>query len=150
MSIPEFTEHGVLPSGLHDCTISEAESKFCNNDHRKNLWSDLLNFLDWLTKQGIKTDILIDGSFVTDKTLPSDIDVIADITLAPENVIKEALVLFSFKREEIKQNYGVDFWLYHPKTPNDLRSFFQYIKEDDAQRRGCSPETRKGLLSISL
>lgn len=45
MAIPEFDEDGVLPEGVHDCTLDEVRERFCRfagSDRRATLCRALL------------------------------------------------------------------------------------------------------------
>jgi hypothetical protein len=51
-------------------------------------------------------------------------------------------------QEEIKSNFKVDYWFYHPRADKDLRQFFQYVRVEELQQRQLPPNTRKGILRI--
>jgi len=150
MPIPDFTDHGLLPAGYHPCTLDEAQSRFCWNDHREALWTQSLEFVEYCSSLGLEAPIFVDGSFVTNKPYPRDIDIVADLTHATNEEIGLALQLHFTQQQFIKDRYRVDFWVFHPMASKDLTQFFQYIREEDAQARGCGPDIRKGLLSIAL
>lgn len=44
----------------------------------------------------------------------------------------------------------MDFWVYMPGAPRDLRAFFEYVKLEEAVIRGMAPEDLKGLLRVAL
>lgn len=73
MSIPNFTEKGLLPQGIHLCSGDEFLNKFCSSENRKSYAKTFVNILDFAKKRNAK-NIFIGGSFVTDKKNPSDID----------------------------------------------------------------------------
>ena len=76
--IPEL-EDGVLPNGIHDCTFDEvatAFGRFTRSDHRIRLTERLKSYLEDAARSGIVTAIIIDGSFITAKEEPGDIDLI--------------------------------------------------------------------------
>src|SRR5258708_6068506 len=74
-----LTELGLLPTGVHDCTmdeISEAFGRFWRSDKRLKLLDRLRAFVDavWKVDEGIQ--ILVDGSFIMRRVdEPGDIDV---------------------------------------------------------------------------
>lgn len=74
MGIPAFDPvTGYLPPGLHDATIDEVSEAFGFSAGRR----ELLANLEWIARAlfaaGVE-DLRIDGSFVTDKPEPADID----------------------------------------------------------------------------
>jgi len=79
MPIPQLDDRGVLPEGLHDATVEEIERRFGTfngSDMRVHLFQRLVAFLQVVRRWGNADEILIDGSFVTDKQRPTDIDII--------------------------------------------------------------------------
>lgn len=80
MPVPDFTDNGLLPAGIHGCSLAEAEEVLSSNPRRAEIWQGLLRFIDWADPLPPPTSMLIDGSYVTDKPLPGDVDVVVDIT----------------------------------------------------------------------
>src|SRR6266545_4725586 len=79
MAIPRFNEHGLLPEGIHDCTLAEIEARFGGfqtSDRRPQLWGRFKEFLREVKACGMVVVILVNGSFVTAKPDPNDIDLI--------------------------------------------------------------------------
>ena len=75
-AIPEFIDRYHLPPGVHECSMQEIEERFLWSDRRKDVWKLFNNFLDRLEFLGITPDaILINGSFVTGRNEPGDVDV---------------------------------------------------------------------------
>jgi hypothetical protein len=90
MPIPDFVDNYYLPPGEHICTMEETFERFGNiNDTRKKVWECFLNFLRRFTHLGINpTIILINGSFVTGRQQPDDVDA---VFLIPPDVLNTAL-----------------------------------------------------------
>lgn len=90
MPIPNRNEAGLLPVGIHDCTFAELEAAFGQNPwvqdpqsesrrellcpRRSSLCARLQAYLEELRRVGIDAEVLVDGSFVTAKPDPNDID----------------------------------------------------------------------------
>lgn len=69
-----FTSDGYLRPGIHELSLEEVEKKFgIQNTQRILLFQKLLKGLENLKKAGVNT-VYIDGSFITCKENPSDID----------------------------------------------------------------------------
>jgi hypothetical protein len=93
MAIPDFNEHGLLPPGIYDCAFDELEDRFGRDQwvkdenpesarreycspQRSRLCTRLKQYLEELRQAGIDAEVLVDGSFVTDKPDPNDVDLI--------------------------------------------------------------------------
>ncbi|MFB5762701.1 DUF6932 family protein [Paenibacillus medicaginis] len=87
--IPDFIDEYHLPPGEHICSFEEVEERFLNTDSRKKVWSDFNGLYDRLCTLGIKPkSIVVDGSFVTGRKDPGDVDFGA---LFLPSVVKAAL-----------------------------------------------------------
>lgn len=150
MPVPAFTQQGILPAGVHACTFLEAEQFLCSNQRRIEIWQGLQGFLRWAQGLPKPTAVLIDGSYVTDKALPGDVDIVVDITACngPEQQIW--FQTWSASQDAIKARFQVDFYPFVVGHGNDFSSFFQYVRVDEALRRGISPAERKGILRVAI
>src|SRR2546428_445885 len=82
--LPPFNEHGLLPEGIHDCTLWEAEDRFGRfqqSERRPLLWAKFREFFGEMKATGLVAAVLLNGSFVTVKPDPNDIDLI--LVVAP-------------------------------------------------------------------
>ncbi len=147
--IPALTADGYLPAGEFDCDLVEVQLTFGLTVHRAGLLEKLRQFLAWLRDQhGLDLPYFVDGSYTTSKAVPNDIDFVLDLTTASDLQISSALTLFTFQQANIKRDFKVDFWFYHPEADKDLRQFFQYVRIEELQQRQLPPGTRKGILRI--
>ena len=79
MSIPVLTAAGFLPPGSHDATLAEVEAvfgRFQETERRITLFRKLSEYIAELRSLGHAREVLLDGSFVTAKVSPGDIDLI--------------------------------------------------------------------------
>lgn len=80
MPVPPLNEHGLLPAGAHVCTPDEMKASFVDafetSSTRHALFGGWLNLRNALRRFVPVTEIWVDGSFVTDKPDPGDIDVL--------------------------------------------------------------------------
>lgn len=77
--IPPFNDNGWLPEGVYDCTIDEAAERFGSfqgSDRRPQLWKGFTEFMGEAEASGFTEAVLVDGSFVTAKPDPNDIDLV--------------------------------------------------------------------------
>jgi hypothetical protein len=75
--IPAFEKKsGNLPPGIHDATIEEVLERFDwrNNLSRASRSKALRDFFDFVKQFAI--DVYIDGSYVTSKLAPGDVDLV--------------------------------------------------------------------------
>lgn len=148
MPVPEFTEHGVLPAGVHTCSFPEAELVLSSNLRRSEIWQGLLEFLQWSAGLPSPTALLLDGSYVTDKADPSDLDVVVDVTTCSEDGQSAWFQAFGAKHVFVKESFFVDFYPFVVGAGSDFSVFFQYVRVEDALRRGIPPNVRKGILRV--
>lgn len=149
--IPPFDAHGVLPPGVHACTLDEIAAMLCFNPHRRELLGGLRAFIsDRLLPDGLRFPLYVDGSFVRSKALPDDIDVVLDLMHGAGDRALKAALLLRFRNDELKRVYHVDFWFRHPEFQNDLAAFFQYLGDKAAAELRLKPRDPKGILRVEL
>lgn len=150
MPVPAFTENGLLPPGIHLCSLPEAAHLLCSNERRNQIWSGFHEFLEWAVPLPSPTAILIDGSYVTDKALPGDVDVVVDVTTCEGPHQKAWFDAWTEHHMHVKQSYMVDFYPFAVGVGSDFSAFFQYVRIDEALKRGIAPHVRKGILRVEL
>lgn len=80
MPVPRLRGNGTLPLGVHKATLREVRRAFGQGTARRvELTLALDAFMRRVRKAGIRR-VLIDGSFVTGKQGPRDIDVVVFLT----------------------------------------------------------------------
>ena len=74
--LPPFDDFGNLPAGIHSCTIEELVSRFgSGSEERETEINELLHFIDAAKKAGVRR-LMVNGSFVTGRLAPNDVDVV--------------------------------------------------------------------------
>lgn len=144
MIIPRFNEKGLLPEGIHPCTLEEAQERFAHSEHRAILWSNLIQVIGIMREEKLSGILLIDGSFVTDKMVPGDIEVVLDVRAESPEQIGKAVKFFAYRHSKLKIDFGIDWY---PNLPgeNDFSAFFQYARTTERIPEG----TKKGILRIA-
>ena len=117
------------------------------NEHRQRLICCFAQFLTLEVRNMFDQPVYADGSFVTDKEHPNDIDVVLDLRDADDAKQSQGLEFWSEYQISIKCRYHVDFWINLPDR-NDFAAFFQYIRPETAQFKGLDHRHRKGILRI--
>ena len=84
MPIPSLDRHGLLPPGVHNCTLTEIGQAFGKNIHRQKLFQYFKKCLRSEIRPAFDDPIYVNGSFVTDKDQPDDVDVALDLRDAPD------------------------------------------------------------------
>jgi hypothetical protein len=72
--IPHLNDDGYLPAGIHPATLDELAARF---GHESELRQAQMESVRWLVDLGRRAGVLrivVNGSFVTDKLEPNDVD----------------------------------------------------------------------------
>jgi hypothetical protein len=144
--IPQFTDEGLLPPGVHQTGLEEIKEKMGWSRKRRELLEGLEEALDLMASCGVVRAYL-DGSFVTDKDRPNDIDGCYDLA---EDVTAEDLKRLApifppslSNRAETKRRFGVDFF---PAAGTELGSGQPFLRFFQTDREGH----KRGVLSVEL
>lgn len=109
--IPAPNARGELPPGVHPATLEEVGAVFATTPRRRRLYAGLQRALANLQAAGVRR-VFLDGSFVTTKAAPHDIDGCwewtAEVSL---DRLDPVLLDFAEGRQAMQQKYGVDFFL---------------------------------------
>jgi hypothetical protein len=135
---------GYLPPGIHFATWNEIELLFGKGVRRQILLRNLLSVLRQLHQLGVQ-QVWIDGSFVTSKMRPADVDV---VYLPPPNVNTSNWGPLSFAQHDIlKAASLVDLWphpsLQRKRSQPGNEPLIQWFQVD---RTG----NHKGIVSLFL
>jgi predicted nucleotidyltransferase len=74
MRFPEFTADGGLPPGIYRGTADEIAERFCRSSERRQYLEEPLRLLVKIAIDSEAIALFVNGSFVTDKQNPRDID----------------------------------------------------------------------------
>jgi len=135
--IPAFRTDGYLPEGLHPASEGDATFRFGSDTPRRTRL--VLRLRRWLL---LARDIgarrlLIDGSFVTAKPEPEDVDAVillpvnfaAQVEQGSESAIELEQMLLTRRPEELFAAEDELDW-------NDWFEFFSRTRESDGRRKG--------------
>lgn len=134
MTVPEHDEHGHLPPGEHIATWSEVKERFGGRARRREIVGALEHTLYELKNLGVR-DVWLNGSFVTTKIRPSDVDVVYSPPPDVDTSTWGNLANSDPAREHLKAQRRVDLWEYpSPQyvggTKVTIVGFFCSDKED--------------------
>ncbi|MBA2535757.1 MAG: hypothetical protein H0V21_12180 [Rubrobacter sp.] len=144
--ILRFTDEGLLPPGIHETDLGELEEKMGWSRKRQGLFETLEEALGLMATCGV-IRVHLDGSFVTDKDRPNDVDGCCDLA---EDVSAEDLERLTpifppnlSNRAEAKRRFRVDLF---PAAATELGSgqpFLLFFQTDHEGRE-------RGVLSVKL
>lgn len=146
VSIPPLDVDGYLPEGIHNCTLNELQSRFGEDIDvacRSLLCSKLCEYVQELRSTERDFVLLVDGSFVTSKAQPNDIDLI--LILPHDHDFRMELRPFEYNamsRRRVSKRYGLDLLVARDDSP-ELREYVEFFQ----QVRG-DPSRRKGILRV--
>jgi len=141
MSIPKLQKNNELPPGEHQASLQEIEETYgLTSERRKNLMHLLYMASGNLKTSGVRT-IWINGSFVTNKEDPNDIDGCWEYNA---NVNLDILdPVFLGDRAGMKKKYSLDLFIANCIEADSglpFPKFFQKNREGEA----------KGILVVTL
>ena len=148
MPIPALRPEGFLPAGIFDCTWPELKAQFGTfdgSDHRVHLFTRLQALASAMAASGLFESLFIDGSFVTAKPRPNDIDLIA--ILRPGHDFERDLLMSEYalvSRALLRRRFGFDVIV----AERDSGLYKTYIEFFARVRE--APGMTKGLLRINL
>ena len=148
MPIPALNADGLLPSGLHDCSLDEIQARFGSfqgTDRRPRLLERLRELVEACRRSGLFEALVVDGSFVTDKAAPNDVDLIA--VLRPGHDFERDLPMSEYalvSRTLLRRRFGFDVIVVKSGSTlyETYAEFFSRVRE--------APDLRKGLLRMRL
>lgn len=148
MPIPVFTGDGLLPPGVHDATLGELKERFGRvqrSEIRVRLMEHLEGYVEEVRKAGVGLELLVDGSFVTSKDEPGDVDcvLILDPNVKIQSVLSPAKYNVISKRM-VRRRHGIDLFAV-PADSASVKTWTGFF----GQVRGLPGQT-KGLVRILL
>jgi hypothetical protein len=72
--IPHYNDDGYLPPGIHRATLEEIATRFGHESELRQTQMECLRWLVDLARRAGAQRIVVNGSFVTDKLEPNDVD----------------------------------------------------------------------------
>jgi hypothetical protein len=148
MPIPALNTDGFLPEGVHDCTLAEIRERFGQfqtSDVRCRLFERLEAFVRQAKVTSLVVAVIVDGSFVTAKDSPNDVDVI--VVLRADHDYSASLRPFEYNvvvRPQIRRFSRIDAIVCRMLNEelDEHMQFFAQVRERD--------DISKGMLRIWL
>jgi hypothetical protein len=92
--LPPFNDDGYLPQGIHRATLDELAARFGRDSEIREAQMESVRWLADLAWRAGAQRIVVNGSFVTDKLEPNDVDCV--VLIGPDfpcDVVAEAELL---------------------------------------------------------
>jgi hypothetical protein len=148
MRIPNLNEQGLLPPGIYDCSLEEIGERFETfqfTDRRSRLYRRLQEYLIQVRSTNMVVAVFVDGSFVTSKHAPGDIDLI--LVLPSSHDLRAELVPMAYNvlsRRRVGRQYGFDILVAREDAIEYTQSveFFQQVRGQ--------PHLQKSMLRMRL
>ncbi len=142
MAIPDLDDDGYLPEGIFECSLDELAERFGRarrSDHRPRLLVKLLDYIRELRTTELAVALVVDGSFVTSKDEPNDIDCV--LVLRADHDLSVNLRPFEYNvlsRRRVRKRYAFDVLVARENSPELLEyvEFFQQIRGETGRRKG--------------
>ena len=141
--IPSFNKDGNLPSGIYWTTWDEIVNRFGGTPWRRQLLSGLRAALDELKRAGCQT-VYLDGSFVSDKTMPDDFDGCWEEAGIDFNSLDPVLLNFTGGRAAQKAKYGGELFPACNSADAQGSTFLEFFQIDKYTG------SRKGIIALNL
>lgn len=175
--IPDFVHYAdapasysfLLPEGMHICDMAEVEQKmvkpFATSTTRRPIFEGLSRYLNDCQIHGISGRIWLDGSFVTGKNNPGDVDVVSLVSadllrrldatnqgfalqnLNGKEATKPKYQVHSFAVASVQQSHVA--YLQQAQEIAKWIGFFRYTKEFGA-KDGKILQRPKGILQLDF
>jgi len=115
--IPEFNDDGYLPPGVHQATLEEIAARFGQETELRKVQMESLGWLVDLARRAGALRFIVNGSFVTDRPEPNDVDCVLLIGPGfPNDRDAEKELLDGLPFIELKMVGAEDFVLFVERT----------------------------------
>ncbi|MGB7540734.1 MAG: hypothetical protein WBM28_01810 [Burkholderiales bacterium] len=149
-STPALNTHGLLEPGIYDLSLSQIESlfgKFQRTDRRLELFRRLSALVEEIGAYDFARRLIVDGSFITSKDEPSDIDlifVVKEGTLPLKTMINP-YEYNALSSRRLKKKYDFDVLVVdeHSGAYDHYIEYFSRLKEGPN-------DVRKGLVRLEF
>lgn len=149
MPVPDFDQFGLLPDGVHSCTVEEVKNKLAWNAQRIRLTDLLWEFIaqELRPRFEIVPPIVLNGSYVTSENCPSDINLVLVLRDLPDNQQWEGQMLYQ-RNPDLLQRYQVDMRPGLERLNQDFVAYFKGLRPQIAFAKGLRYTHTKGLLRL--
>ena len=139
--IPDFIEGGILPPGIHEANIDEITQRYggvnsLKSLRRLKLIKSLKEFLQFIKSYAI--EIYIDGSFITSKLSPNDVDVFVVLSASFYQNGQAMLRLADFLSLSKSNHLHIQHFSKGHKDIHGMMNWFTHTRPPFEQEKGIS------------
>jgi hypothetical protein len=126
---------------MHECTLEEVRDRFGSfngSDRRCRLFEKLEDYVHEAQKTGLVDELLLAGSFVTDKKVPEDIDLVALLGSSSDPATLRPFEYNVVSRRQVRRRWRLDIFFAQRGTTEFDRAvaLFQQVRGESAARKG--------------
>ena len=149
MPIPSFDRFGLLPGGIHECTINEVEVDLAWNDERRRLTALLQEFIaiELTPRFTVLPPVLLDGSYVSKKASPNNINLVLELSSLSDEEQWEGQILFQ-RKAELLGCYQIEMLPGLKGLKQDFVDLLHTLRPQTAFEKGLHYGHRKGVLRL--
>jgi hypothetical protein len=145
--IPNLTKAGLLPPGIHDCTIEEIEQRFGGppRSRRRALLLELSAYVSTIETATLAESLIVAGSYVTSAAEPNDVDILLVLPALHEMSARLRPGHYNLiARARVQKHSSIDLFVAPAESERyrELTEFFQLVRD----RR----DLQKGILRVRL
>ncbi len=147
MPIPDLDARGLLPPGLYACSLEELRARFgvfAGTDRRVRLFERLAAYVVEARSTGLVRALVVDGSFITAKPEPGDVDLVVVLLEGIEGLELKPFAYNALSRKRVAKRYAFDA-VVAPDGSTAYREYLAFFAQVKDQ-----PEVTKGLLRVEL
>ena len=144
--LPDFNTNGDLPPGVYSATLKEIIERFGDrHPQRQEITQRLARICNLARKTGSVQHFLLFGSYVTDKAMPNDIDIVLIIqdNFRIGSCPEDARLLFDHARAD--RDLGASILWIRPSLLI-LETLDEFIAHWQVKR----DQTKRGIVEIIL
>lgn len=152
--IPLLDFRGLLPEGIHECTLTEACDWKRNDIRREKIWNGLEIVLVELRGLLVQNEqmpaLILGGSYFSDKPNPNDIEITTILSNAAPLNMRNFIGSYYTKHDVWKSMHEVDFYpTIDAPGQNDFSAYFQYVGTKTATIKGINPFDKRGVVKVN-
>ena len=149
MPIPSFDRFGLLPDGVHSCTLEEVEAVLAWSDKRRLLTHQLRDFISAELSPTFLTlpPLVLGGSYVTAEDNPADINLVLELQHLSDHEKMQGLLL-CHRVPAIFRRYCIEMTPALQRSGNDFVTYYQHLNPRKALAMNLFHGHKKGLLRL--
>ncbi len=149
MPIPSFDRFGLLPDGVHSCTLEEVEAVLAWSDKHRQLTHQLRDFISAELSPTFLTlpPLVLGGSYVTAEDNPADINLVLELQHLSDHEKMQGLLL-CHRVPAIFRRYRIEMTPALQRSGNDFVTYYQHLNPRKALAMNLFHGHKKGLLRL--